>query len=189
MKNINLKTAIGSTRFWYLPLITGIIFVLVGIWVLRTPLGSYVTLALLFSLTFLVTGLIEIIYAIVNRKSIDSWGWSLAGGIIDFLIGMLLISQPEISIAFLPIYIGFGILFRSAVAIGWAIELKKLKVLDWGNLLGIGILGSIFAFIILWNPLFAGMTLVIYTGIAFLLVGLFQIYHALRLRKIKKALQ
>lgn len=189
MKNLNLKTAIGSAKYWYLPLITGIIFILVGIWVLRTPLGSYVTLAMLFSFTFLITGLIEIIYAIANRKNIDSWGWSLAGGIVDFLIGILLVSQPQISIAFLPIYIGFGILFRSAVAIGWAIELKRQKVTDWGNLLGIGILGSVFAFIILWNPLFAGMTVVIYTGIAFLLVGLFQIYHALRLRKMKKALE
>lgn len=73
------------------------------------------------------------------------------------------------------------------MAIGWALELKRLQVLDWGNFLGIGILGSLFAFIILWNPLFAGMTLALYTGIAFLLVGLFQIYHAWRLRKIKKA--
>ena len=184
---MNLKTALRSVKYWYLPLITGIIFVLVGIWVLRTPVGSYATLALLFSLTFLVAGLIEIIYAFANRKAIDSWGWWLAGGIVDFLIGVLLISQPEISLAFLPIYIGFGILFRSSVAIGWALELKRQQVLDWGNFLGIGILGSIFAFIILWNPLFAGMTLVLYTGVAFLLVGLFQIYHAWRLRKIKKA--
>ena|SRR5690554_5133824 len=189
MKNLNLKTSIGSVKYWYLPLITGIIFILVGIWVFRTPLGSYITLALLFSLTFLVAGLIEIIYAVANRKEIDSWGWSLAGGLVDLFIGILLVSQPQVSIAFLPIYIGFGILFRSAVAIGWALELKRQKIMDWGNLLGIGILGSIFAFIILWNPLFAGMTLVIYTGIAFLLVGLFQVYHALRLRKIKKALQ
>ena len=95
---MNLKTALKSVKYWYLPVITGIIFVLVGIWVLRTPLGSYVTLAMLFSFTFLIAGLIEIIYAISNRKVIDSWSWSLAGGIVDFLIGVLLVSQPEISI-------------------------------------------------------------------------------------------
>ena len=95
---MNLKTAVNSGKYWYLPMITGIIFVSVGVWLLRPPLGSYVTLAMLFSFTFLIAGLIEIIYAISLRKVIDSWGWSLAGGIVDFLIGVLLVSQPEISI-------------------------------------------------------------------------------------------
>jgi uncharacterized membrane protein HdeD (DUF308 family) len=138
---------------------------------------------------FLITGIIEIVYAIFNRKGIANRGWALAGGIIDLLVGILLVSQPQMSMVILPVYIGFGILFRSIIAIGWSIELKRQEVGDWGNLLGIGILGSVFAFIMLWDPLFAGMTLVIYTAIAFLMIGLFQIYLAIRLRKISKALR
>jgi uncharacterized membrane protein HdeD (DUF308 family) len=150
-----------------------------------TPLPSYITLAMLFSVTFLITGIIEIVYAIIHRKEVDNWLWSFAGGIFDLLIGILLVSQPHLSLAFSPIYVGFGILFRSVIAIGWSIELKRQKLRDWANLLFIGILGSIFSFILLRNPLFAGMTLVIYTTLAFIVMGIFQIYLALRLRKIK----
>ena len=189
MDNLNVNPVAGTAKYWYLPLITGIIFILIGVWVFRTPLASYITLAMLFSVTFLITGIIEIVYAIFNRKGIENWGWWLAGGLIDFVIGVLLISKPQISLVILPIYIGFGILFRSIIAIGWSIELKRQKILDWGNLLLIGILGSILSFIMLWNPLFAGMTLVIYTALAFVIIGIFQMYLAMRLRKIKKVLQ
>ena len=187
MENSDNNSAAETGKHWYFPLITGIIFTLIGIWVFRTPLASYLALAVLFSVTFLVTGIIEIVYAIFTRKRRAHWGWPLVGGIIVLLIGILLVSQPQVSMVILPIYIGFGILFRSIIAIGWSIELKNQQISGWGKLLFIGILGSIFSFIMLWNPLFAGMTLVIYTGIAFLIIGIFQLYLAIRLRKINKS--
>jgi uncharacterized membrane protein HdeD (DUF308 family) len=72
------------------------------------------------------------------------------------------------------------------MAIGWAIELKKYKTLNWGMSLTAGILGVLFSLILLWNPVFAGLTLVFYTGFAFVMVGIFQIYRSLSLRSLKK---
>jgi len=138
------------------------------------------------SIFLLITGILEIAFAIANRKGLNNWGWSLASGIIDFLIGILLVSQPAISILILPFYVGFAILFRSVMAMGWAFELKKRAVSDWGYLLAVGILGLLFSFILLWNPLFAGMTIVIYTGWAFIIIGSFQIYLSFRLKKLSK---
>lgn len=185
MENGILRNVRDSVRHWYLLLILGIILVLVGIWVFLTPVESYVALAMLFATAFLVTGIIEIVYAMSNSKRTNNWGWSLVGGIIDFLIGFLLVSHPQITVAILPFFIGFAILFRSIMAIGWSLELRKLRVVDWGNLLAVGILGLIFSFIILWNPLFGGMTIVFYTGLAFIVIGVFQIYLSLKLRKLK----
>lgn len=180
---------LGSIRktgkYWYLLALLGIALILVGIWVFMTPLQSYITLSMLFAFTFLFTGIMELIYAISNRKSLDNWGWSLAGGIVDFLIGVMLIANPQISLLVLPFYVGFAILFRSIMAIGWSIELKKHRVTSWGSLLGIGIIGLIFAFIMLWNPIFAGMTIIFYTAAAFVVIGVFQVYLSLRLRKLK----
>jgi uncharacterized membrane protein HdeD (DUF308 family) len=183
-----LKEVRNAVRYWYLPLILGIILIITGIWVFLTPLASYVTLAILFAFTFLFVGILQIIYAVSNRKETENWGWSLAGGIIDLIIGILLVSRPALPIAILPFFVGFGILFRSIMAIGWAIELKKQRVLDWGNLLAIGILGLIFSFIIIWNPVFGGLTIVFYTAAAFLVIGIFEVYLAFRLSKLKKRL-
>lgn len=186
METQHLGSIRKTGKYWYLLAILGIVLILVGIWVFMTPLQSYITLSMLFAVTFLFTGIMETIYAISNRKSLDNWGWSLAGGIVDFLIGVMLIVNPQISLLALPFYVGFGILFRSIMAIGWSIELKKHQVSSWASLLGIGILGLIFAFIMLWNPIFAGMTIVFYTATAFIVIGVFQVYLSIRLRKLKE---
>lgn len=186
MENLDFHPFKTAGKHWYLPLISGILFVCIGILVFSTPLESYLTLAVIFAITFLFTGVIEIIYAIANHKKSDNWGWSLTGGIIDFLLGVLLVSRPEITVIVLPFYIGFGILFRSIMAIGWSLELKRQQVADWGNLLAVGILGGILAFILLWNPLLAGFTIIFYTALAFLVIGIFQIYLSFKLRKINK---
>jgi uncharacterized membrane protein HdeD (DUF308 family) len=179
----NLKDAI---KHWYLSLILGIVFIAVGIWVLRTPLESYVALAVLFSFTFLFAGILEIAFALGNRNRLSNWGWSLAGGIVDLLIGTLLVSHPTISIFVLPFYVGFAVLFRSIMTIGWSIELKNRNLPDWGYLMAIGVLGLLFSFVLLWNPLFAGMTIVFYTAWAFIAIGAFNIYLSLRLRALSK---
>ncbi len=179
----NLKKSI---KHWYLSLIVGIIFIAVGIWVFLTPVSSYITLAILFAVMFLVTGIIEISFAIGNRKELSNWGWTLAVGIIDLLVGILLVAQPGISILVLPIYVGFAVMFRSISAISWSVELKNLGVLSWGNLLAVGILGLLFSFILLWNPMFAGMTIVVCTALAFIFIGCFYIYLSVRLRKLSK---
>ena len=104
-------------------------------------------------------------------------------GVIDFAIGALLVSQPAISMIVLPFYIGFAILFRSMLAIGWAIEIRRQATQNWGYLLVVGILGVIFSLIMIWNPVFAGMTIVFYTGWAFIVIGAFNVYLAFKLRK------
>lgn len=185
MEDSILTSVKSSIKHWYLLLILGIVLILVGIWVFNTPVASYVTLSILFALTFLFTGIIELSYAIGNQKTSENWGWNLIGGIIDVVIGMMLLSQPQISMIILPLYVGFAILFRSIMAIGWSIDLKKRSVKSWSNLLIIGILGVIFALIMLWNPVFAGMTIVFYTAFAFILIGVFQVFLSFKLKNLR----
>jgi uncharacterized membrane protein HdeD (DUF308 family) len=83
-----IKTTKNATKHWYLSLILGILFIGVGIWVFMTPVSSYLTLSILFSVTIFVSGIFEIVYSISNRKEMDNWGWVLTGGIIDLLFGL-----------------------------------------------------------------------------------------------------
>ncbi|HKC37114.1 MAG TPA: DUF308 domain-containing protein, partial [Chitinophagaceae bacterium] len=121
-----------------------------------------------------------------NRKGLDGWGSKLAFGILGFLAGILLLSQPLISITALSLYVGFVALFRSIMAISFSIELKNNGVKNWGSLLFIGILGIIFSYILLWNPLFAGLTLVYWTGLAFITIGIYGIMFSIQLNKLRK---
>jgi len=189
MFNETVKSIKDTIKHWYLLLILGIIFIAVGIWAIVTPAATYLSLAILFSLAFFVAGLLEIIFSISYRKELDGWGWSLASGILSFLIGLILILNPQISIITLPLFVGFVVLYRSIMAIAWSIELKKYRVTNWGWLLFTGIVGVIFSFILLWNPFFAGLTAAVFTGIALITIGIFHIHFSIELKKLKNTIK
>jgi len=87
---------------------------------------------------------------------------------------------------FLIFYVGFALIFRSIMTIGWSVQLNRIGTKNWGWILVWGILGLIFSFMLLWNPLFTGLAIVIYLGVAFIMIGIAQIFLSLRLRKLKK---
>lgn len=184
MQTLFLKSIKDAIKHWYIPLLVGIFFVIVSIVVFTSPLSSLITLAILFAISFLIGGASEIIFATSNRHRMANWGWSLAFGIMTFLIGIALISNPGLSLTALSFYIGFTILFRSISSISFALDVKRYGSKSWGGLLIFGILGAIFSFILLWNPAFAGLSVVWLIALSFLFGGLFSIYFALQLRKL-----
>ncbi len=184
-----LQSIKDAIKQWYIPLLVGVFFVIVSIVAFVRPDITFSALSIIFALSFLLGGLSEIIFSISNRKQLDNWGWSLAFGIITFIVGVLLVISPSLSEATLALYIGFVFLFRSIATIGFAMDIKKYGNKNWGGLLVLGILGALFSFILIWNPIFAGLSAVILTGLNFLFAGLFSIYLALELRKLNKKIQ
>src|SRR5690554_298090 len=182
-----LKSFKNSIRHWYIPLLVGLLFVVISIVVFTSPLTSLLTLSICFALSFLFGGLSEIVFSIANRNRLDNWGWSLVFGIITFIIGTSLIMHPALSISVLAFYVGFLLLFRSISSISFALDIKKYGSKNWGAMLIFGILGAIVSFILIWNPVFAGMGVVVLVALSFLFAGLFSILLAFQLRKIHKS--
>ncbi|HLW30657.1 MAG TPA: HdeD family acid-resistance protein [Aequorivita sp.] len=182
-----LKSFKNSIRHWYIPLLVGLLFVVISIVVFTSPLTSLLTLSIFFALSFLFGGLSEIVFSIANRNRLDNWGWSLVFGIITFIIGTSLIMHPALSISVLAFYVGFLLLFRSISSISFALDIKKYGSKNWGAMLIFGILGAIVSFILIWNPVFAGMGVVVLVALSFLFAGLFSILLAFQLRKIHKS--
>lgn len=186
MGNFNLKTLTNTIKNWYIPLIVGLIFIGSGIFTFVFPESTYKTLSLLFSFSFLVAGFFEVVFSIANRKEMDNWGWTMIFGLVTFFFGFVMTLQPEFSMLTLAIFVGFTLMFRSIAAISFAIDIKNYGVSQWGFLLTLGIIGVILSFILLVNPAFAGATIVTWTGLTFITVGVFSIALSLRLRKVKQ---
>lgn len=186
MESLFLNSIKNAIKHWYIPLVVGLLFVIVSIVVFTSPVTSLLTLSILFALSFLFGGLSEIVFSIANRHQLDNWGWSLAFGILTFIIGTSLIIHPGLSISVLAFYIGFLLLFRSISSISFALDVKKYGSKSWGGLLVFGILGAIVSFILIWNPVFAGMSVVILVALSFLFAGLFSIFLAFQLRRLHK---
>ena len=186
MKKSILTSVKNVIRFWYVPLLAGILFIGAGIWIMSTPVASFVGLAVVLSILLLLAGVSEVIFSIVNRKEMDNWGWTLVFGLINLFIGLQLVGHPLLSAEFLAFYIGFLVLFRSIGGIGASIDLKKNGDAAWGILMFFGILGVIVSFILIRNPALAGFTVVIWAGFAFVSGGITSIYYSLKLRQLHK---
>jgi uncharacterized membrane protein HdeD (DUF308 family) len=186
MEPIFLKSLKKAIRHWYIPLLVGVFFIIVSVVAFVSPVSSFIALAILFSLSLLFGGLSEMIFSVANRDQLENWSWSLAFGIVTFVVGILLLLKPGISISMLAFYIGFVILFRSIGAISFSMDVKKYGEPNWGWLLAFGILGTIASFILIWNPLLAGLSAVIFIGLSFLFAGLFSIIFSFQLRKLHK---
>ena len=75
-----------EVKNWWISLILGILYVIVAISLMFSPLSGYAVLSILFSVSMLFSGLLEISFAVSNRRRVSSWGWYLAGGIIDMIL-------------------------------------------------------------------------------------------------------
>lgn len=86
-----------AVKNWWLSLLVGLLYIIVAIYLMFAPLASYVALSILFSVSMFVSGLFEIAFALANKKGISSWGWYLAGGIIDLILGIFLMASRDLA--------------------------------------------------------------------------------------------
>ncbi len=188
MANV-IESVSNTIKNWWIPALVGVLFIVIGISVFANPNEGFLGLSLVFSISLLVIGILEVIFSISNRKTMEGWVWLLTLGILTTIIGVLLLQNPDVSNALFPFYISFLLLFRSLMGISTALDLKSQGVLEWGTVMLISVLASILSMLMIFNPNFAGVTIVFWTAIVFILLGIFTLIFAFRLRRIKRTPQ
>ena len=164
------------------------LFIALGIWMLAAPVSSYFSLSLLFAFGMIFAGIFETTFAISNHRRLHGWGWTLSGGLIDIFLGSYLLNFPLLTMVVMPIIMGLWMLFRGFMAISSSIELRAYGVLDWVWLLLTGILIVILSVLIIGDPFFGDINIVVWAAFAFLLSGVFRIFLSLQLRGLVRNL-
>ncbi|OOG19727.1 hypothetical protein BWD42_07435 [Sphingobacterium sp. CZ-UAM] len=185
--NSSVKSLKEAIKNWYVPLLLGLIFIAFGAYTLTVPLATYLSLSIIFSCSFIISGIFDSWFALENRKSFSAWGWFLVSGLLSLSLGIYLAVYPEVSAAVLPSYVGFTLLFRSFQLLGFSFEMKAMENINWGSLALTSVLGILFSFLLLANPVATGFSLVTLTGLAFIFVGIAGIVLAFQLKKVKVA--
>lgn len=190
MKDV-IKGVRNTVKYWWISLVIGLLAIILGVWSLVTPVDALYALTTVFIIAFFVSGLIEIIFAISNRHLMKGWGWTLSGGIIDILLGVMLVALPTPMVTVALIYfVGFWIMLRSIWAIGAASELQSLGVRGWGWMLALAILALIFSIIFIFSsPIFGGGFVVAFFAVSMLIYGVFRIYLAVQFKSIKNDIE
>lgn len=176
----------NEISYWWFHLLIGILFLGMGIWVIATPLASYLGLSILFSILMFISGVFELAFAISNKGKIKGWGWYMTVAIIDFIVGLLLVIYPTITMTILPILVAIWILFKGIAVIGSSNEMKRFGIKGRGWLMGIGVISILFAVSIIIHPMIGIWSIVYLTAFALISIGIFRITLAFRLRELSK---
>ncbi|WP_313375056.1 HdeD family acid-resistance protein [Chishuiella sp.] len=179
------KSVKNSVKYWWISLIIGLLFITLGIYCFVYPTTAYLALSSFFAVAFLFSGIAEIIFSISNKDQIDNWGWTLAYGILTTVVGFMLVTNEILTLQVFSFYVGFLILFRSISGISYAFDLKNYGIKDWGISLFFAILGLVLSFILISSPELAGLTAVVWLGLAIISAGFFAIFISLQLKKLK----
>ncbi|MCM4172363.1 hypothetical protein DHD32_12785 [Arenibacter sp. TNZ] len=192
MKDLVYSTVMPVAKKWWINLLMGLLFVSLGLWVFITPLASYVSLTIFFSLALATAGAFEIFASIFYREGIKNWGWYLIGGVFDLLIGGYLLLNPLTTMAVLPYILAFWMLYKGVLAIGISVKLNSWNCPSWVLTLAYGIAIMVFSLLIMIYPILGGTIIVYATALAFLTLGMFNIssaYHFYRMGNRKFKLQ
>ena len=186
MVNNTLNSVQRTVKNWWISLVVGILSIVLGILFLLKPLDAWITLIILFIVSFFIIGISQLVFSISNRKILRGWGWTLAGGILSILVGCLLLNIPTVTPTIMIYFVGFWIMFQSIWAIGVSVELQRWGVKGWGWLLALAILGLLFSFMFIFtSPFTATGFIVIMAAASFIAYGVFSIYLSVQLKSIK----
>ena len=130
-----LKQVKRSIKHWWLFVLLGVFLVIGGIWCMMTPLESYITLAIFFSVMVFVNGVFDVAFSLANSKVLKGWGWHLAGGVFETLIGVVLMIHPALTMSILPLMLGFWLMFGAVSTISGSFDLRSYKIKGWGWML------------------------------------------------------
>src|ERR1700754_2214600 len=94
-----------SLRHWWVFVLRGALFILLSIYIFMSPVSAYLALSFMLGLVILLAGVAELLHAYQDRGS-GTRGWHLFAGIIELLLGLLLMSNLAASMDVLRIVIG-----------------------------------------------------------------------------------
>ncbi len=173
MTRAMLKTA---SRYWWLPVITGLLSIGLGIWCLCSPGTSLPVLAYTFAIVICAVGFLNTIFALLSIGSISGWGFKLLVGVIEIICGVWLILLPEAAMVSAFIYgIGFYLIFVTLNAISEEILYYGDTKYWLAMLLSFIVCTLILAIIFLAGPLAGGIAVWLYIGIAFICFGIYRV--------------
>lgn len=181
----NLIKTNGSKNYWWIPLISGLTLLFFGVWFFKAPLDSFQTLTLVFGFIILLSGILEIYVAFTNKGVVVDYLSYVWGGVLNVFLGFLLILNPTTILIIISIVIGFWLIYKGGELIKKAMELKKVKNEKWKTLLIVGSILILIAVILLWHPQIIGFTIALWTSLAFIILGIFRIYFAFKLKGLK----
>jgi uncharacterized membrane protein HdeD (DUF308 family) len=117
------------TRDWsgfFLSLLMGVLYFVLGLFFLRDPGDAVLAMTLLLACALIVGGLFRIIGSAMYQ--FPHWGWTLVGGIINLLLGIMIWQQwPVSGLWVIGLFVGIDLIFTGWTWVMLALAVKRVR--------------------------------------------------------------
>jgi len=162
---------------WWVVLIQGIAAVIIGVLLLVNPRITTVVLIQFLGIYWFIVGIIDIVRIFIDSSM---WGWKLFSGIIGILAGIAIIQYPLWASFLVPSVLVWVFGFFGII-IGIIGLIQAFQGAGWGAGI-LGILRILFGLLLIFNALYASLTLPFIFGILAIVGGLAALVMAFQMR-------
>ncbi|MCG6187106.1 HdeD family acid-resistance protein [Maribellus maritimus] len=162
--------------------INGFLAIVFGLVAILFPGITLAALGVYFAFTILVGGIATVAGAVRLRKNNSRWYLLLPEGIIGLLLGVLILSKPELVATLLVAIIGIWALVIGAILMFSFFRNRNAGFTNTIMLL-VGILSVVTGGIIVLNPFESTRMITVLIGIYALIYGLFSIINTSKFRQ------
>jgi uncharacterized membrane protein HdeD (DUF308 family) len=115
----------GWSRFFFMHIALGVLYVLVGIFVISNPILNAIALTLVWATFFIVSGIMRIFFALA--KNVPHKMWIVVNGVISVLLGSLIWLQwPVSGLWVIGMFIGIDMIMMGWSWIMLSLAAKKI---------------------------------------------------------------
>ena len=177
--SVNIPEKMYKTTPWWITLIEGIVATIVGLFLLTNTEGTIEVLVQVLGLFWLVGGILAIVSIFVADTGVHS-AWSLIGGIIGIIAGIIVLRHPMwssvIVTATVVIVLGVVGLVKGGIDLFKAFKGGGL------NSAAMGIISILFGIFLLAQPLFSLRVFLLMFGVIGFFGGIVMIIMAVKNR-------
>ena len=100
--------------------LVGVVSIVVGVLLIRHPIGGVLAAALLVGIWLIAAGMVRVVLAFDRPNRV----WSIVVGLVEAAAGIVLVSSPPISFATLALLVGIAFIVNGVgqLALGWVVH-------------------------------------------------------------------
>jgi uncharacterized membrane protein HdeD (DUF308 family) len=112
--------------FWW-SLVSAVLGVVVGIWLLATPVAGAFSLTILLVAFFIIEGVASIMFALEHKRELTGrWGWMLVSGIIDLVLAVFIFAHlPSTAAWAIGLLVGINMIFGGSALTAMALHARN----------------------------------------------------------------
>ncbi|KKW62445.1 membrane protein [Mycolicibacterium elephantis] len=171
-------------HLWKATLLSGVLAFVLGVLVLAWPGITIIVLAIFFGAYLLIAGIAQVVFAFSLDVSAGGRVLLFISGAAALILAVLCFRSLQESILLLAIWIGVGFIFRGVATAVSAISDPTLPGRAWE--IFVGVISLIAGVVMLALP-FESLAIVVWvSGIALVVLGVFEVVSAFAIRKASK---